>query len=128
MRRILTATLIALLCSQVFVVPAASTSKRRYSPVYAREFKPAEKYRRGSLQGDFVWAAGSTNLRTAAARWKSFLHTHGEKELDSAIEARLISIAKFELMRVYYLLGDVAAGDKLMRELDPLKLLDNGKS
>ena len=69
-----------------------------------------------------MWAADSPNLRTAAIRWRSFLLAYSEKELDSAIQARLISIAKYELMRIYYLLGDVRAGDKLLKELDPLKL------
>ena len=72
-----------------------------------------------------MWAAASPNLRTAAIRWRSFLLAYGERELDSAIQARLISIAKYELMRVYYLLGDRAAGDKLLKELDPLKLFNS---
>jgi hypothetical protein len=124
MDKILIAALVLLLTCPVLPVSAASTSIHRYSPVYAHKYKPTEKYPRGSLQGDFVWAADSPNLRTAAVRWKSFLLAYGEKELDSAIQARLISIAKYELMRIYYLLGDLKAGDKLLKELDPLKLLE----
>ena len=122
MHRILITALVLLLTCQVLAVSAASTSNRQYSPIYADKFKPAGKHPRRSLQGDFVWAADSPNLRTAAIRWRSFLLAYGEKELDSAIQARLISIAKYELMRVYYLLGDVRAGDKLLKELDPLQL------
>lgn len=122
MHRILISALVLLLACQVLVVSAASTANRRYSPIYAHKFKPSEKYPRRSLQGDFVWAADSPNLQTAAVRWKSFLRAYGERELDSAIQARLISIAKYELMRIYYLLGDLETGDRLLRELDPLKL------
>lgn len=67
-------------------------------------------------------AADSPTLRIAAIRWRSFLLAYGEKELDSATQARLVSIAKYELMRIYYLVGELKAGDKLWKELDPLKL------
>ena len=125
MHRTLITTLVLLLTCQVLAVSAASTSNRPYSPVYAHKIKPAEKHPRRSLQGDFVWAADSPNLRTAAVRWRSFLLAYGEKELDSGTQALLISIAKYELMRIYYLLGDIKAGDKLLKELDPLKLADS---
>ena len=124
MHRILIAAIVLLLTCQSLPVSAASTSNRRYTTIYAHRFKPIGKHARHSLQGDFVWAANSPDLRTAAIRWKSFLQTYSEKELDSAIQARLISIAKYELMRVYYLRGDLNAGDKLLKELDPLKLLE----
>ena len=125
MHRILVAALVLLLTCQVLVVSAAQGSNRRYSPIYAHKYKPAEKYSRRSLEGDFIWAAGSPDLRTAAIRWRKFLVDYGERELDSANQARLISIAKYELIRIYYLLGNLEAGDKLLRELDPLKLLGN---
>jgi len=125
MQRFLLTALVLLLSCQISAASAASTSNRQYSPIYARKFKPAEKYPRRSLQGDFVWAADSPNLRTAAIRWRNFLLAYGERELDSAIQARLIAIAKYELMRVYYLLGNREAGDKLLKELDPLKLVDS---
>ena len=122
MPRILIAAFVLLLAYPVLAKPVPPQANRRYVPVYAHKFKPAEKYPRHSLQGDFVWAVDSRDLRTAAIRWRSFLGTYGDKELDSAIQARLISIGKYELMRVYYLLGNVEAGDKLWKELDPLKL------
>jgi len=128
MYRILIAAFVLLLTGQVIAVSAASTSNRRYSTVYAHKFKLTGKYPRHSLQGEFVWAATSPNLRAAAARWKSFLLAYGERELDSAIQARLISIAKYELMRIHYLLGDLKAGDKLLTELDPLKLFDSDQN
>src|SRR5829696_3953431 len=128
MHRFLITALVLLLSCQTLPASAASTSNRQYSPIYAHKFKPAEKHPRRSLQGDFAWAAASPNLRTAAIRWRSFLLAYGERELDSAIQARLISIAKYELMRIYYLLGDLKAGDKLLTELDPLKLLDSDQN
>jgi hypothetical protein len=105
-------------------VSAASPANRRYSTVYAHKYKRPQKYSRGSLAGDFLWAADSRDVRTAAVRWKNFLRVYGERELGDADQARLIRIAKYELMRIYYLLGDLKAGDKLLQELDPLKLLD----
>ena len=123
MHRILVAAFVLLLACPVLSKPVTRPANRRYLPIYAHKFKPAEKYARHSLQGDFVWAADSPSLRIAAIRWRSFLLAYGERELDDATQARLISIAKYELMRVYYLMGDLKAGDKLLMELDPLKLL-----
>jgi len=122
MKRILVAAFVLLLAVQVSALPQAATAKRKYAPIYAHKFKPTEKYSRRSLPGDFLWAADSPDLRTAAIRWRSFLQAYSEAELDSAIQARLIAIGKYELMRIYYLLGDTKAGDKLFRELDPLQL------
>lgn len=121
--------IIALACVLFFPLSTESawaSRTRKYSTVYAHQFKPSEKHSRSTLQGDFVWATGSSNLQTARARWKNFLLVYEEKELDSAIEARLLTIAKYELMRVYYLLGNIEEGDKLLKQLDPLKLLTAG--
>lgn len=122
MHRVLIAAVILLLACPVLSKPVTRPANRRYIPIYAHKFKPAEKHARHSRQGDFAWAADSPTLGTAAMRWRSFLLAYGEIELDSATQARLIAIAKYELMRVYYLMGDVKAGDKLWKELDPLKL------
>ena len=122
MHRILIAALVLFLAFPVLGKQVARPANRRYTPIYAHKFKPTEKHARNSLQGDFVWASDSPTLRTAAIRWRSFLVAYGERELDSATQARLISIAKYELMRIYYLVGDLKAGDKLLNELDPLKL------
>ena len=124
MQRLLIAAFVLLLACQILTVPAASAPDRRYTTIYAHKFKPTENHPRGSLQGDFVWAANSPDLRTAAIRWKSFLLKYGEVELGDANDARLIRIAKYELMRIYYLRGDSKAGDKLLKELDPLQLFE----
>ena len=122
MQRVLIAAVVLLLACQICAVSAASTSARRYTSIYAHKFKPTGNHPRGSLQGDFVWAANSPDLRTAAIRWKSFLSKYSEMELEDGTQARLISIAKYELMRIYYVRGDLKAGDKLLNELDPLQL------
>lgn len=123
--KILITALVYLLVSPVLNISATSNDIRTYATVFAQHYKPTEKYPRNTLQGDFVWAARSSNLRTAALRWKHFLVKHSERELDGAIQPRLVSIAKYELMRVYYLLGNVRAADQILKELDPLKLLGN---
>ena len=122
--RVLIISLTVLLVFPVLTVSAIPSRARKYSPVYAQQFKPTEKYARGTLQGDFIWAADSPSVRTARVRWKNFLRVYGERELDSAIQARLVRIAKYELMRIYYLLGDLKAADTLLRDIDPLKLFE----
>lgn len=121
--RILIVALACVLVCSLLAVPAMADRTQKYSTVYAQQYKPAEKHARGTLQGDFVWAAESPSLRIAGLRWKNFLLRYKEVELDSAIQARLLAIAKYELMRVYYLLGNQKEGDRLLKELDPLQLL-----
>src|SRR3569832_212234 len=107
MQRVLIAAFVLLLACQVFGVPAASIPERRYITIYAHKLKPAGKYPRGSLQGDFIWATNSPDLRTAAIRWKSFLQKYSEVELEDATQVHLIKTAKYELMRIYYLQGNL---------------------
>ncbi len=103
---------------------AAAPKRRRYVPVYAASVKMTEQARRGTLKGDFSWAAASETVRAAADRWKIFLARHAgpNKEYEDGFDTLRVEVAKYELMRVYYLLGNVKAGDKLLSELDPLKL------
>lgn len=122
--RILIIALTFVLVSLISTGPATASGTRKYSTVYAQQFKPTEKHARDTLQGDFIWAAKSPNIRTAAVRWKKFLLLYSEQELDSAIQARLVTIAKYELMRVYYLLGNSQAADKILKDIDPLKLFE----
>ena len=105
-------------------VSSAAPKRRPYVPVYAASVKVSEPARRGTLKGDFSWAAASDTVRTAAERWRMFLEKHAgpDKEYEDGFDTLRVEVAKYELMRVYYLLGNVRAGDKLLSELDPLKL------
>lgn len=106
-------------------VDPGHAADRRYAPVYATKQKPTEQDKRGTAKGDFLWAAESTTLAVAASRWEEFLRTHNphDGELEDAFQANQVAAAKYELMRVYYLLGRTDQGDRLLRELDPLDLL-----
>ena len=107
------------------------TRERPYTPVYATQRAPAAQEERGTLKGDFLWAAHATTLEMAAMRWEAFLTTHQpardaqspEQEYEDAFQAQHLAAAQYELMRVYYLLGRVEDGDRLLRALDPLDLL-----
>ncbi len=105
-------------------ISSAAPKRRRYVPVYAASVKMSAPARRGTLKGDFSWAAASETVRAAANRWKIFLERHAgpNKEYEDGFDTLRVEVAKYELMRVYYLLGNVRAGDKLLSELDPLKL------
>jgi hypothetical protein len=113
--------------------PVTMPSRERpYTPVYAKQRAPATQEERGTLKGDFLWAANATTLEMAAVRWEAFLTTYKptrdaqapEQEYEDAFQANHIAAAQYELMRVYYLLGRVEDGDRLLRELDPLDLLN----
>ncbi|HEX7174535.1 MAG TPA: hypothetical protein VF240_04535 [Pyrinomonadaceae bacterium] len=108
----------------------AATPSRAYTPVFARREAAAAGQKRGTLGDDFQWAAGADTLEEAAARWEDFLKTHAPagaagaagEEYEDAFQANHVSSARYELMRVYYLLGRAGDGDRLLRELDPLSL------
>lgn len=105
-------------------VSYAAQKRRRYVPAYASTVKIRERTVRGTLKGDFLWAVASQTLHIASLRWKEFLRKHSPpgREIGDGYEAQLITVAQYELMRVYYLLGDAKAGDQLLLKLDPLQL------
>jgi hypothetical protein len=124
----LTGVLLCVLLSLVAARAAASAAQRlgnrKYVPVYASKIKSATPLERGTLQGDFSWAAASTTLRAALARWRHFVRVYAapDYELGDGYEARLVTIGQYELMRVFYLLGNATEGDKLFKKIDPLDL------
>src|SRR5918997_77624 len=85
-------------------VSAASQKRRRYVPAYASAVKIQERTVRGTLKGDFLWAAASQTVHVASLRWKEFLRKHSPpgREIGDGYEAQLIAVAQYELMRVYY--------------------------
>ncbi len=106
------------------------TPARPYTPVFARREAVAAQGKRGTLRDDFQRAADASTLEEAATRWEEFLRTHspsGEsgaanEEYEDAFEANHVNSARYELMRIYYLLGRQEDGDRILRELDPLSL------
>lgn|GEM_PF-2577702 len=119
----------ALLANAASVAPAAPR-RRQYAPIFAPKYKPSEKYALKTLKGDFSWAAESPTLPVAAYRWRTFLARYAgpDRELEDGFDALRINVAKYELMRVYYLLGKAKEGDQLLEQLDPLKLRSEGAS
>jgi hypothetical protein len=103
---------------------AIGGTDRSYVPALDRRAAAASPAAPGTLQGDFQSAAASRSLSEAATRWERFLHEHepADGEYEDAYQKYRIDAAKLELMRVYYLLGRRADGDRLLRTLDPLML------
>src|SRR5262245_1754324 len=75
---------------------------------------------RGSLKGDYQWAASSPSRREALVRWREFLTKYRppNDEYEDAFQRNYVRAAQYELMRVEYLLGDVRAGDALLHDLE----------
>lgn len=101
--------------------PAPDASGSEYTPLYgARD--PGGPEARGTIRGDFQWAAGAPTLGEAATRWEAFLQAHDPPggEFEDGLHASYVAAARYELMRVYYLQGRRDAGDALLRRLDPV--------
>ena len=119
---------VALLCvvlaSAICACRTASSPAPRddaYKSVYGSR-SGASHEARGTIRGDFQWAAGAPTVRDAALRWEEFLKVHNPPgaEFEDNLHALYVQAAKYELMRVYYLLGRRDDADALLRALDPV--------
>jgi hypothetical protein len=99
-----------------------------YRPLLATGSDPSSRSPRGTLKGDFEWARDAASLKEAVYRWEQFLRVHEPRrgEYEDGFQKIHIDAAKFELMRVYYLLGQIDAGDRILKQIDPLAV--NGSS
>jgi hypothetical protein len=122
MSRIVQRTLFVLLVCAVFVGQQRPLANPEYVPVFAKASNTAAQ--RGSLKGDFDWATRSSSLSEAASRWEEFVHVHypADGEYEDEFEKNHVIAAQYELMRVYYLRGQVKKGDEILKKINPLGL------
>jgi hypothetical protein len=101
----------------------AQTGPDAAPPTYHRFYSippAAVAQARGTLKGDFDWAAGASTLDDAAARWAEFLRAHEPPngEFEDSFQQNHVRAAQYELMRVQYLRGNAAEGDKLLTKVE----------
>ena len=98
----------------------SATTAGPYVPLYRAAIDNKES--RGTIRGDFRWAAEAMTLEEAALRWQRYLGVHNPpgQEFEDNVQASYVSAAQYELARVYYLLGRREQGDALLRRLDPV--------
>jgi hypothetical protein len=128
MRRPHTFTLILLAAAWTLSIAAASSGCGRAQtggerPAYHRFYSippAAIAQARGTLKGDFDWAAGASTLDEAATRWAEFLRAHepANGEYEDSFQQNHVRAAQYELMRVQYLRGNVVEGDRLLTKLE----------
>jgi hypothetical protein len=101
--------------------PSPRVETAAYQPFYSVPTAPSDA--RGTLKGDYQWAAGSKTLKEAAARWREFLQTHQPRdgEYQDAFQRNYVRSAQYELMRAEYLLGRAREGDTLLRDLEDVR-------
>lgn len=74
----------------------------------------------GNWKHDYSQAASSSMLGEAEKNWEKLFknaEVDGELELEDGFQAHHFTTAEFERMRVYYLLGKIEKGDKLLLQL-----------
>ena len=101
--------------------PQPRSGTDEYKPVYgSRDNLSSEK--RGTIRGDFQWAAAAPTLPVAASRWEEFLKTHNPpgREFEDSMHTAYATAAQYELIRVYFLQGRRDEGDALLRRADPV--------
>jgi hypothetical protein len=118
--------LAAIVSGCVLIACTAGQQPRQqpYAPVFANPANAAAAAERGTLKGDYDWAAGSSSLTEAASRWREFVaaHSPADGEYEDEFQMNHVNAGKFELMRAYYLLGQTAEGDAVLKEINPLGL------
>jgi len=107
----------------VLLLTSACTARKAstpYVPALANA-SPGSPTARGTLLGDYQWAAAAPSLQEAASRWKRFLAVHAppQGEYEDNFQKLHVETARLELLRVYYLLGKKSEGDALLKHLDP---------
>jgi len=92
-----------------------------YRPFYTVPAAPAEP--RGTLKGDYQWAASSSTREEALTRWRELLQKHAppDGEYQDAFQRNYVRSAQYELMRLEYLAGHVDEGDALLRNLEDVR-------
>ena len=119
------------LCGALLVLATAcqepgrsSTESAGQVKSYVPLYRGADDRRadRGTVRGDFQWAADAPTLEEAALRWRSFLEAHNPpgQEFEDGFSASYVRAAQYELVRVHYLRGRREEGDAILRRLDPV--------
>ena len=103
---------------------SAASLESDYLPVFAKAGPPTAQDDSGTLSGDFQWAAGAATLSEARDRWLEFLARHDPADgtYEDGFHAMRTATAKYELARIFYLIGDAESGDAYLRQADPLDL------
>jgi hypothetical protein len=76
-------------------------------------------YPEGSLGGEFQLALAATTLSKARARWQRLLDRHAPRdgEYEDGFQVNHVQVARIELARVHYLLGEPERGDALLEAM-----------
>jgi hypothetical protein len=117
-----------LLAATLFVATSACASSREalreaYVPVFGDAVEAGKTHPPGTVAALFAQAGSATVLAEARANWEAFLNRYPPTmEFEDATQKRYVDAAIYELMRVYYLLGQRDDGDRLLKRVDPLQL------
>lgn len=96
----------------------SSVSKSEvYTSIHAEKVSLTQYDRPGTISGDYKRALLSKTLQEAKESWEAFLSAHNTGDFEDGFHLLHVKMAKYELMRVFYLLGDVEQADALLREI-----------
>lgn len=112
-----------LLLLLLLVMQACSRTEAPYAPLFQDAVAAAKAQPGGPIAEAFAAAGSATTQNDAARRWEAFLKQYPPNgEMEDAVERRYVDAARFELIRVYYLLGRTREADALLDAADPLGL------
>ncbi len=113
---------IALLVTLGLPLACGAPREVHYTPALA--VPSAVHQAAGTLRGDFDLAARARSAAEAVSLWRDFIRRYEppDGEYEDEFQKNLLDTAKLELARAHYLLGEAAAGDSVLKALNPLQL------
>ena len=96
-----------------------------YKSRYPVQHIDSEHYKPGYIVYDSNQAASSPTVSQAIERWKQYVEEHPEPE--DGFSSNYLIGAKIDLMRAYYLAGEIDKGDEILDQFD-LTTLEHKKT
>ena len=109
---------IAIIVSLLSIQSVSAADKpRTYEPINPVNIKIHPHEKPGSIGGDYKRAVRSKTLPEAVKKWEEFLRNHDAEDFEDGFHANHVRLAKYELMRIYYIVGEVKKADAIIKKL-----------
>lgn len=114
MKIIVALTLVVLLTTIQLI--SGKENSLTYSPINSITIEKP-KYKTGTITGDYIQASKSKTLPEAMKNWENYLKKYDSGDFEDGFHANHVRLAKYELMRIYYILGRVEEADEIIKLL-----------
>jgi len=111
--------IVSLALALLFARGVGGASHEEYVPLYNDDVPPGAT----PLMDEYLLARDARTVQDAIANWKGFISANAPIEARGFEDVTHLTLARrahYELARSLYIVGDIAAGDELMRRVDEM--------